>query len=256
VNVIVATLLICNVGGPGTTRQAQPVVDSFLRRLEATGGFEKNSLAGAYFTRQADCDRYHAAKKPKMIVTDLATYLDKQASWKLVPVAHMGTAKATRYHLLVRAGSYKALAELKGKKLVTTLARRPRFLSRIIFGGKVDVAKHFALVRTRRPLKGLRKVARGQAEATVVEELAYKYLGELKLPKKLVSIHASQRLPGLTMSFVSSSLDADKAMKKRVLAVLPMLCKGPGAELCKTFRINAFGRAKASVYKKLARQYK
>lgn len=251
-NLLITTLLICNVGGPGTTRQAQPVVDKFLRRMEKVGGWKAKSLSGVYYTRLKDCDRYFADKKPKMIVTDLATYLERQKDWKLAPLAHMGSAASTRYHLLVPEGTAKNVAALKGKTLVTTLARRPLFLSKIVFGGKIDAATHFKLKRTRRPLKGLRKVARGRAEATVVEELAYKYLGELKLPKKLVSIHKSERLPGLTLSLVGSQ----PKLSKRVLKTLSKLCSGPGKELCKTFRIKSFGRAKKALYRKLAKRYK
>jgi hypothetical protein len=252
VNLLITTLLICNVGGPGTSRQAQPVVNKFLRRMEKVGGWSAKSLAGVYRTRLKDCDRYFADKKPKMIVTDLATYLERQQAWKLAPLAHMGSAKATRYHLLVPEGTAKSVAELEGKVLVTTLARRPLFLSKIVFGGKLDASTYFKLKRTRRPLKGLRKVARGRAQATVVEALAYKYLGELKLPKKLVSIHASERLPGLTLSVVNN----DKKLGKRILSTLSKLCTGPGKELCKTFRIKSFGRANKALYRKLAKRYK
>lgn len=251
-NTAIIALLICNVGGPSNTRQAQPVVDKFLRRMEKAGGWAPNTLTGAYFTKVADCERYRAAKNAKMVVTDLATYLEKQKDWQLSPLAHMGTTKATRYHLLVREGSFKDMAALQGKVLVSTLAERPRFLSRIIFGGKIDAAKHFTLKHTRRPLKGLRQVARKQADATLVDELAYQYLKDLKLPAKLVSIHASQYLPGLTMTLSGK----DAKLRKRVLKVLPTLCQGPGVELCKTFRIKAFGRANAAVYGKLARQYR
>ncbi len=251
-NMLITTLLICNVGGPGTTRQAQPVVDKFLMRMEKVGGWSAKSQSGAYYTRLKDCDRYFADKKPKMIVTDLATYLERQKAWNLTPLAHMGSATSTRYHLLVPEGMAKDLAALKGKTLVTTLARRPLFLSKIVFGGKLDVATHFKLKRTRRPLKGLRKVARGHAEATVVEELAYQYLGELKLPKKLISIHQSERLPGLTLSIVGSQ----PKLSKRIVKTLSKLCTGPGKGLCKTFRIKSFGRAKAALYRKLTQRYK
>ena len=251
-NLIIATLLICNVGGPGTTRQAQPTVDKFLRRLEKVGGWKAHEVAGTYLTRLAACDRYVAEKKPSMIVTDLVTYLERQAQWKLVPLAHMGQAEATRYHVLVPEGSAKKLGDLKGKVFVTTLAKHPKFLSKIVFGGKLDVTSYFGLKRTRRPLKGLRKVARGQAAATLVDDLAYKFLGELKLPKKLVSIYASKRLPGLTLS----SVGKDAGLKKRVLASLSKLCKGPGAALCKTFRVHTFAPAKMAIYRRLTKQYR
>lgn len=248
---ILTTLLICNVGGPGTAKQAQPVVDKFLRHLEKSGGWKGQSLRGIYATRTDTCTKLWSQHKPTMVVADPATYLAHRAAWKLSPVARMGRADALKYHLLVRAGSSKKLEELAGKTILTPLAHDPRFVARVLFGGKLKGAS-LKLERARRPLAAIRKVARGKADAALIDGAAYAYLGELKLPVELVSIFRSKGLPQLTLSVVGKG---GKAESKRILRALPKLCQGAGAELCKTFGITSFAKASPGAYRRLEQRY-
>ncbi len=249
----ILTLLICYVGGPGTPQQAQPVVDRFLRQVEGVAGWKSNAARGIYQATLASCDAAMRQHQPNLVVVDLPAYLGQHRSWKLEPLAHMGKADKKRYFLLVRKGSFKDLASLKGKRLVTPLAADPTFLSRVVFGGKVDAAKHFKLSKTRRPLKGIRRVARGRADATVVDELAYGHLKELPLKTPLEAIHRSGALPGLTLAVVKGR--TTKALIAEIRRALPKLCAGAGAQLCRTFGIAAFTKANPAVFRRLAKQY-
>lgn len=252
-SVLITSLLICNVGGPGTASQAKPVVDKFLRHMEKHAGWKKGALEGAYKTKLSDCQRYIDQKKPKIIVADLPTYLSHHKKWKLQPVAHMGKATAKRYYLLVREGSVKKLSGLKEKTVVTPLAKDAKFVSSMVLDNKLDASKQLKLKYTRRPLRGLRKVARERADATIVDETAHKYLSQLKLPKKLAVLAKSKPLPGLTLTVVKGS---PRSLSKRILKALPKLCTGTGKDLCKTFQIKSFNKANPRIYRKLVRRYR
>ncbi|MCA9669126.1 MAG: PhnD/SsuA/transferrin family substrate-binding protein [Myxococcales bacterium] len=245
-------MLICFVGGPGNHQQAQPVVDQFLRHVERSAGWADKSSSGAFFSRRSRCVTFFEQKKPAVVVLDLASYLALRTRWKLSPLAQMGRSDKKRYFVLVRDGSVKKLADLKGKKVVSTI-RDTKFLSKIVFGGKLDAAKHFTLSFTRRPLKGVRKVARKQADATIVDEQVMAHLGSLKLGVKLVPLHRSAKLPGLTMTVRAGT---PKKVPAQLRKALPKLCKGAGSKLCKTFSISAFLPAKRALYKRLERKYK
>lgn len=248
------TLLICYVGGPGTTAQAKPVVDKFLRQIERAAGWAQGAAEGAYHAQRAACDKAMAAQQANAVVVDLPAYLAQHKAWKLKPLAHMGQADDKQYFVLVRKGSYKDLAALKGKTLSTTLADEPQFLSRVVFGGKLDAAKHFQLKQTRQPLKGIRAVSRGRAEATIVDEEAYAHLAELSgLPQPLEAIHRSAKLPGLTLAAVSGRASAK--LIRELVAALPKLCAGAGEKLCRTFGVSAFTKARPAVYGKLVAAY-
>lgn len=247
-------LVICNVGGPGNTKQAQPVLDKFLRHMERSGGLAQGSMSGEYHATSKGCLAYVKQHKPAFGVFDLASYLGQAKALKLAPLASMGKPDGTRYHLLVREGSYKTIKALQGKLLISSLVDDLTFVSRIIFAGTIDAAKHFKIKYTGRPLKGIRRVARERADATLVDSMAYDHLGELKLPKKLTSIYRSAGLPGLTLATLDGARGAAAAVKK-ITKALPKLCTGEGKKMCQTFNIAAFARVKPARYAKLVRAY-
>jgi len=250
---ILLGVLICYAGGSGTTEQAQPVVNRFMRHMERAGGWKADSLAGTYLQDPQECQNHFKKNKPQLLVVDLPSFLARKKQWGLRPVAHMGKANSKRYFLLVRKGSFADLQALKGQSLVTPLAYDPRFISKVIFGGKVG-PKYFKLEAVHRPLKGLRRVARKKAAATLVDEVTYRYLSELKLPQPLTVLQRSAPLPGLTLA-VSRYGAKDRALRRRIKKALPRLCVGDGQELCKTFQVTAMVAAQPSVYKQLQKLY-
>jgi hypothetical protein len=246
-------LVICHVGGPGSTAQAKPVLDKFLRHVEQAGGLAAGSMTGEYHTTLAGCLAYIKSNKPLFGVFDLATYLAQQRELKLKPLACMGKPRSQRYHLLVRKGSYKDLAALKGKTLISSHVGDLAFVSKVIFDGKIDAASHFNVASTRLPLKGIRKVARNKADATLVDSLAYEHLGELKLPATLESIYASPGLPGLTLAVLGVAKQSGVVQK--MTRALPRLCTGEGKSMCKTFQVTAFTKVTPAGYRALERKY-
>jgi ABC transporter, phosphonate, periplasmic substrate-binding protein len=247
-------MAICYVGGPGNTKQAAPVVATFLRHMEQASGLKAGSMTGEYHTTRRACLDYIKRAKPSFGVFDLATYLNQANALKLKPLACMGKPNSTRYHLLVREGSYGTLKALQGKQLISSLVGDLAFVSKIIFKADVDAGKHFKIKYTRRPLKGIRRVVRERADATLVDNMAYNHLGELKLPVKLKSIYRSPGLPGLTMASLDGGKGAEQAVKKIVKA-LPKLCGKEGNKMCQTFNIKVFSKVRAAAYNKLVRAY-
>jgi len=247
-------LVVCNVGGPGSTSQAQPVLDMFLRHMEKTQGLKRGSMTGEYHTTLAGCSAYVARAKPVLGVFNITAYLQEAEAWKLRPVAHMGGVASQRYHVLVKKGGLSTLAQLKGKTLISTV-KDMRFVGRIIMQGKLDARSAFARVKvTARPLKALRNVARGKQDAAIVDRLAYAEMSKLRLPAELVSIHASAGLPGLTLAVLGVNAKGGKP-EARLGKVLARLCSGDGQKMCQTFQIKGFKRANPRVYSKLLKQY-
>ena len=246
-------LAICYPAGPGSTAQARPVLDKFLRHMERTGGMTAGSMSGEYHNTLPGCLAYIKQAKPLFGVFDLATFLAQQKQLKLTPLACMGSATGQRYHLLVRKGSYKDIASLKGKTLYVTLSDTT-FVSKVVLGGKVDAARHFKIKQSRRPLKGIRKVARGKADATLVDDMAWRHLKELKLPAELVRIHSSPGMPGLTFAVLGTA-KANPAAVKKLTRALPRLCSGDGRKMCKTVQATTITRVTPAAYRDFARQY-
>lgn len=249
------SLAICHDGGPGSTQQAAPSVELFLRQMETVAGLDVGSLSGEYHTARAACASYVASATPPLAVVDLATFLHYRARWGLEPIAHLGPADSVRYHVLVRDGSYPDLTALAGKTVISATPADAAFVERVVLQGAGAAAAALKLDFTGRPLKGVRKVAREQADATLVDQDAYDHLAELGLPTKLVSIQASQGLPGLTLVRVGQHAGGEAALITKVRAALPKLCTGDGQKLCKSFGVQAFSHADPSLFARLAGLY-
>lgn len=248
-------LVVCDVGGPGNTAQAQPTLDNFLRHIEKTAGLEAGRLTGEYHTEMDDCLAYIKNQRPALAVLDLATYLQQARDLQLEPLAHLGPPDRQRYHVLVKKGAYTDLASLKGKKVVSSDLDDPRFAARIVFGGKIDPSAEFQLEHTRRPLKAIRQVVRGESDAAVVNADTFAHLGDLQLPEEPVAIFASEALPGLTMAVVQVNGAEQKALAEKVRGVVGALCAGDGAELCKNFGIEKIVPADAPRLDALRKRY-
>jgi hypothetical protein len=246
-----AAVLVCHVGGPGDTRVAAPDLERFLRHLEKTAGLPAGMLHGEYHTRAKRCARYVEAHKPVLAVLDLPTLLAQRKAWAVTPVASVGAADGDRFYVMVAEGGPKDVAALRGKRLLGTLASDPRFISGVVFSGSVDAAAHFQLEQTRRPLKGLRAVARGKTEAALIDGQTHAYLAEAKLPTPLVAIHQSEGLPRLTLA----ALGEPAPIVAKVKAALPKLCEGEGGELCKRFDARAFTPADPARFDALVKRY-
>ncbi|MBK8480988.1 MAG: hypothetical protein IPL40_07405 [Proteobacteria bacterium] len=248
----ILVLLICNLGGAGTADQAGPVVAKFLRHFEQSGGWSANTLRGVYETEAAGCAAAYRRDTPKLLVADLPTYLAQRRAWGLRPLAHLGPAQSQRYYLLVRSGGPRSLAAL-AKQPIVSLLSDARFIARIVLGGKLR-EQELLLRPMTRPLQGLRALARGQATAALVDEATYRYLDQLQLEAKLESIYASPELPGLTL--LLSGKDRGHALEGRVRRALPQLCRGAGAELCKTFAVPAFVAAVPATLRRFEAAYR
>ena len=240
-------MAICHEGGPGSTKQAAKAVETFLRHTEATAGLGANSLSGEYHTKRGACDAYLKSGAPALVVLDLATHLRKASAMGLKPIAHLGRADAVTWHIVVREGSHSDLASLAGKTVLTTAPQDEAFIQNIVFAQK---GPKLALTPSRRALKALRDVGRGKADAALVDQDAVKHMGELELPHKLVSIYASEGLPGLTMSATSES-----DLVSKVKGALGKLCEGEGRKLCKNFKVQRFQSANQKRFKALLKRY-
>ena len=251
-----APLALCVANGVGNTAQAKEPIEKFLRHLEKTVGIKAGSMTSEYHTQLSGCLKYFESAKPHMAVVDLGTYLSQRAAQKLTPLAHMGGLDTKRYHVLVRKGAAKELAQLKGKRFFISEADA-RFASQVILGGKLDLTKDVTL-KVKTPAKCLKSVGREKkgkfkADAALVDEMTYKRRKEISGLVEMESIFSSQGLPGLTLVVVDNR--ASKELVAKIRKALPKLCAGAGEELCKQFQMASFKAANPADYKKLEKAY-
>ncbi len=245
-------VVVCHVGGPGTTKQAQPSLDRFLRHLEGVAGIEAGSLRGEYHTRAAACAEYVDREEPALGVFDLATWLGQNDDWGLRPIAHFGKPKGERYHLLVRKGAYHDLESLRGARLTSLYVGDNDFTSRIVFGKRIDVKEHFDAHLARRALRAVRAVKRGKKDAALVDHFTYQHLPEVDPEGELKALFSSEGLPGLTLGQLEGRATP---MGQRVAGALAKVCTGEGEALCKAMQVESLVQANGRLMSRLQKRY-
>lgn len=243
----IITLLICNVGGPGQSHQAQDAVNQFLTHLKKSGEISAE-LKGVYLTKESACHAFIQKHNPELVVADFPTHIVKHKDWTLRPIAQMGKVNRLKYHLLVRENDKSSIKKINGL-LVTALKKRKRFIEKIVLHQKLP--KDIEIKSVKRPLKAIRKLARKQANSALVDDFAYRFLSQIKLPEKLITIFSSKTFPGLSLNMRIK----DNDLEKRLLKALPKLCQGQGEILCKTFGVQSFIKLKPNAYKKYYQRY-
>ena len=187
---------VCQDRGPGTTKQSAPTIATFLGHMAKSMGEDAASFGGAYLNSRAACDAHAKTNGSVFAVLDADTLLAHRTDWKVEPIAHLGTAGQTVWHVLVRAGTLKSLSELGGKKVMSTAPGGARFVSNLILDGAVK-ADALSIKGTAKPLKALRNLARGKVDVAIVDQEAFKALSELNLPVTLEVLGKSEPLPAL-----------------------------------------------------------
>ncbi len=191
--------LLCFPGGPGSTADAQPVVDAFLKALAGQAGW--GSASGTYTNDLAQCQS--GAGGAGVVVLPLDLYLQQHTAWRLTPVATLTNKEtASRYHVVTKKGT--TLDALKGKPVSTAIPASDAFLSRVGFDGKLDVSKDIALSRVRTALKALKDLDKGVVSAVLLDDVQQKALAGLPFAASLETVLSGAALPGAIVASVGA----------------------------------------------------
>jgi hypothetical protein len=172
----------------------------------------------------------------------LGFYLSRRAQLDLIPLARLMLSSAVedRYFLMVRKGRYSSLDQLKGKSVTgSVLADDPRFLSRLVFEGKLDVNDHFTLKPTSRPLSAVRKVSRDKVDAVLLNNMQHSSLKALPVADELEVLHRSPGLPPLGLMMVDTP--KTRMHKETVVKAVSAMCDTEkGKPICTSFGFAGF----------------
>lgn len=235
-------MVIVFPGGPDVEGEGTRIIGQFLGSVAQQAGVDTNHLAGAYFTSAADAVAYVTAHPDAFIMGSLSFFLANRQAMKLVPLARVVFPEDTEecYRLLVKRGSYASLAELRGKTISgNTLFGDPAFLSRIVFGGRVDAALHFRLKPTTRPLSAVRRVALGSIDGVLLNQVQYRSLAQLPVFEELQVVYQSTPLPPLGF-MRAGSRDVGALSDRLVKAVVELPETAAGKEACANFALKGF----------------
>jgi hypothetical protein len=234
----------------GDTATAQPQIDALMRYLEKQLKWPPNSAHGLFVLKQSEAEQYLEQQKPGYGIFDPEIFFALRKKHNLEPIAAVKIASQPngKLHVVVNDPKLKTPADLKGKKGVSDWFKNPAYLSRVAFSNRgLDFEKDATLETTTSPLKGLKSVAAGTADFTVVDD---SLLPELKkYGPGLHSIADSGPMPPTTVVSIGKQPDA-AALAKTLLA----MCSA-NAQLCKDLYIEKFMPLDKAAYEEAVRKY-
>jgi ABC-type phosphate/phosphonate transport system substrate-binding protein len=222
-----------------------------LRVVEEGGDWNAGSLTSLFTTHIKECKTHLDEEKPQFAITTLGTFLAYREKLDLIPLVQpvINGSSSERYRIVVRKGTFPSIAELKGKTLGGSLVEETVFLKRVVFQGKVDPETFFTLKGSRRALRALRTLVKGDLDAVMVNSQQYRALGSLPFASELAVAFTSEEMP--LVGLVANGKRTTAEQRDRFLKALEKMCEHrDGRQLCELFGIERFVPADGQAYKK------
>jgi ABC-type amino acid transport substrate-binding protein len=250
------SFLLCHVSGVSDASEAQPYVEKFGRYLARRLGWKPGSLEMRFEAGRKKGLKALDASPPGFATVSVGMYLARREALKMKPVvlARINERTTDRFRVLVKKGSYGSLDELKGKTITGDLVDDVAFVSRIVFQGRYQADKDFKLKYAKRPLRAIRKVARGRVDAVLVNAVQYESLKELPLFDKLAPVFESQDIPNLGLVHLQGRVPDFEALKLTE-ALVGMCDDEEGGKICETFGIEGFDKTNEEAFSSLIEAY-
>ncbi len=250
------SILIVFPGGPPDSRVAPYIGD--LAGLIADGmGISPRSLRVEYFSLAGPALEYLRRNPDSFIIGSAGFFLSRRQELSLVPLAavEMDTGNEGRYHLIVKKGSFRELEELKGKTVAgSTLYEDPVFLRTLVFENRIDPESDLLREPTSRPLTAIRRLARGEVGAVLLDDLQLESLRSLPLFEEVSVIYRSPPLPEVGLMMVDTT--ATRRRQEGFLAALEGLGETEeGGRAFGSFGLRGFRRIDPGSLEEAIRKY-
>lgn len=244
------TVLICYPGGSARSQDAQSATDTMLRVVEEAGDWTAGSMTSLFTTHINECATHLDEEKPQFAITTLGTFLAYREKRNLIPLVQpvINGSSSDKYRIVVRKGTFTSIEELKGKTLGGSLVEETVFFKRVILQGKVDPASFFILKGSRRALRSLRALVKGDLDAVMVNSQQYRALGSLPFASELEVAFTSEEIP--LVGLVANGKRTTPEQRNRFVKALEKMCEHrDGKQLCELFGIERFVTADEQAFK-------
>ncbi len=236
-------ILVVFPGGPPASR-VEPYIEQLAGIIAAGMKIPPSALRGLYFDLPEPALRHLREHPDSFIIGSAGFFLSRRRELGLVALAAVemdGTAEG-RFHLLVKKGTYGGLDELKGKTVSgNTLYEDPVFLRKLVFADRIDPVRDLVLEPTPRPLTAIRKLARGELDGVLVDDIQLAALGGLDLFEEVEVIYSSPPLPEVGLMMVDGP--GTRRLRESFLSALENLGETEdGGRVFSSFGLKGFRR--------------
>ncbi len=246
-------MMFCLPGFPGTTTQAQPLVDKMLRHLESKLGWPESSMSGVYLPDGADAAGKLFEKRPGIALVGPSVYAGQKEllGMKVIAKVEVNGRGQETYSVVACKDGPANLSELAGKTVQGAVVQDEKYVYNVLLDKQVP-AGQLKLKSQKRPLKALRDLARGKVDAAIVDESVREHMSELPFASDLQVIYTSKPVPAPAVVVMGEGIKHAKEIAKTIVG---MCSKPDGKELCKTLTITSIKAASDADYKALLKTY-
>lgn len=258
-------LLVCAPGYPGTTKQAQAVMDTLVSQLAARAGWPAGRLRARYIARESD-GISAIGRRPALLLTTTEFYAKhaKLIGGEIVAATRLASGTEERFTVMVPRDGKRddAAAGLKGRTLYGTRLLDVTFASRVATRNQLDLAKLSDVQRQKRTLRAVKKATAAPATSALWLSSAECHLLEQPAQKERlagwVTLFRTEPIPSAPVLALGKTpgAPADPALVKTIQAALMNLAStDEGKALCTRMRIRGFAKPDNARYAAVVKAY-
>jgi hypothetical protein len=235
-------LVICAPGYPGSTAEAQAVMDGFASAVARGADLAPGTLVAVYHETEAGGAARASQPDTGFVLAPLAFFLKHEAELRLVARAQavrQGGEPNEVWSLLAGKGRVETPSSLSGWEIQSPVAYAPAFVRGPVLGGWGRLPESATLLFSGAVLTGLRKAAAGEKVAVLLDEVQSLGVAGLPLAKDLQVVTRSGPLPAYIVSTVRDRVAPPRA--GAILKALLALAQRPeGAPVLANLRLSRF----------------
>jgi hypothetical protein len=235
-------ILVVKEHGVGSPTVVQPYLDRFVAIAAEQNGWAE--AKGQYYNNRSAAEAFVQAHQPHYGIFSLPVFLALRARYKLEVIGQVAVSLVggRQYYLISK--SVADLAGCKRKTVVSDHTDDPRFIERVVAGGRFTLAD-FTVVQTQRPLQTIKKVINGEAACALIDDAQLAELSHLDGASGIRPLWQSAEFPPMV---VTAFPTASEAERQRFQEHLATLCSDQGQTACAEVGIMSLKAVRATDY--------
>lgn len=208
------TLVVCAPGYPGSTAEAQPAMDGLAATVATAAGWGGGELAAEYHETEAGGLERLGRPDAALALVTLPFFLEHRAELGLEPVVQpvaTGRPASEPWSLVAGAGKVAKPGDLAGWELLSLAGHSPRFIRGPGLGDWGELPDSLQITFSGAVLSGLRRSARGEPVALLLDGPQTAALAGLPFADSLEVVVASPPLPVSLLCTVRGRIAPDRA---------------------------------------------
>ncbi len=249
------TVAVCAPGYPSSTEEAQPVMDDFARAMTASAG-SSSELAAEYHPTLDGGLALLEQEATTLAIVPLPFYLRYRSRFGLEAELEVVQSVADRetWSLVARRGAITEPRALAGWKLEAISGYAPAFVRRVALEGWGEISDDVEIGFSSRVLSALRKAARGDRLAVLLDTGQAEALVRLPFAENLEVVARSAPMLGTLLCRVTGRRGGpdDRSLREGLLEFGET---EEGRALLKTMRLSGFRELDREALTRLERLY-